>query len=155
IFGYLVKRNGLGRFAHQRELPAPDSHAVRPNRDTLLSMAVFDLDAGPVTITLPDPGPRFMSMYVVDEDHYAPVVHYGAGGHTLAREQIGTRYVYVGLRFLVAADDARDVTVVHALQDATEIEQKGGPGTFQVPNFDTVSWMRVRDALFALGNTLT
>ena len=57
------------------------------NRDTLYSSAVFDLDAGPVTITLPDAGKRFMSMQVIDEDHYVPTVVYGAGSHTLTREQ--------------------------------------------------------------------
>jgi hypothetical protein len=34
---------------------------ARANRDTLYSAAVFDLDAGPVTITLPDAGQRFMA----------------------------------------------------------------------------------------------
>ena len=32
---------------------------------------MFDLDAGPVTITLPDGGDRFMSLLIIDEDHYA------------------------------------------------------------------------------------
>ena len=54
---------------------------------------MFDLDAGPVTITLPDAGQRFMSMIVIDEDHYVPTVVYGAGTYTLTKEQIGTRYV--------------------------------------------------------------
>ena len=49
------------------------------NRDTLYSTAVFDLDAGPVTITLPNAGKRFMSMQVVNEDQYTPEVVYGAG----------------------------------------------------------------------------
>ena len=49
------------------------------NRDTLYSSALFDLDAGPVTITLPDAGKRFMSMQVINEDHYVPEVFYGAG----------------------------------------------------------------------------
>ena len=40
------------------------------NRDTLYSAAVFDLDAGPVSITLPDAGRRFLSMQVINEDHY-------------------------------------------------------------------------------------
>ena len=43
---------------------------VRMNRDTLYSSAVFDLDASPVTITMPDAGPRFMSMQIWDEDEY-------------------------------------------------------------------------------------
>ena len=47
---------------------------VRSNRDTLYSGAVFDLDAGPVTITLPDAGKRFRSIQVFDEDQYTPMV---------------------------------------------------------------------------------
>ena len=44
-------------------------HTVkRGNRDTLYSVGVFDLDAGPVTISLPDAGKRFMTMIVIDED---------------------------------------------------------------------------------------
>jgi hypothetical protein len=31
---------------------------IRMNRDTLYSAGVFDLDAGPVTFALPDPGKR-------------------------------------------------------------------------------------------------
>jgi hypothetical protein len=46
---------------------------IRTNRDTLYSGAVFDLDGGPVTITLPDVGARFMSMQVIDEDEYTPM----------------------------------------------------------------------------------
>ena len=57
------------------------------NRDTLYSAAVFDLDAGPVTITLPDAGKRFMSMQVIDEDQYSPHVVYGAGQHTFTKRE--------------------------------------------------------------------
>ena len=60
---------------------------IRLNRDTLYSSAVFDLDAGPVTITLPDAGKRFMSMQVINEDHYVPEVVYGKGSYTLDEEQ--------------------------------------------------------------------
>ncbi|HEX3346920.1 MAG TPA: DUF1254 domain-containing protein, partial [Acetobacteraceae bacterium] len=73
-----------------REPAAIDNQIViRMNRDTLYSAAVFDLDAGSVTITLPETGKRFMSMQVIDEDHYCQDVFYGAGKHTLSREQIG------------------------------------------------------------------
>lgn len=83
-FGIFVKRGSLGKFVHLRELPL-EGTGVRPNRDTLYSEAVFDLDAGPVTITLPDAGKRFMSMMVVDEDHYAREVAYGAGDYNLTQ----------------------------------------------------------------------
>src|SRR5271168_905176 len=59
----LAKEAGLGKFRHQRA-PAPldKQRVARLDRDTLTSNAVFDLDAGPVTITLPDTGKRFLSM---------------------------------------------------------------------------------------------
>ena len=66
----------LGKFVHFRDFPL-DKTGVRPNRDTLYSQSVFDLDAGPVTITIPDAGNRFMSMIVFDEDHYVNGVYYG------------------------------------------------------------------------------
>src|ERR1700693_39525 len=88
-----VKEAALGKFFHNRE-PAPidKQDIIRLNRDTLYSAAVFDLDAGPVTVTLPDAGKRFMSMQVIDEDEYTHGVFYGAGSHTLTRQGIGTRY---------------------------------------------------------------
>jgi hypothetical protein len=74
----------VGKLLHHREPISIDFPIVRPNRDTLYSLSVFDLDAGPVTITLPDAGQRFMSMQVIDEDHYTPEVVYGAGSHLRA-----------------------------------------------------------------------
>ncbi len=60
-FAGVVKNGGFGKFRHGRELAPPAQQGiVRPNRDTLYSFAIVDLDAGPVTITLPDAGKRFM-----------------------------------------------------------------------------------------------
>jgi hypothetical protein len=44
-FALFVKRGVLGKFIHFRELPL-EGTGVRPNRDTLYSEALFDLDAG-------------------------------------------------------------------------------------------------------------
>ena len=147
-------RQGIGRFLHYREPMSPDFPIVRPNRDTLYSLSVFDLDAGPVTITLPDAGRRFMSMQVIDEDHYTPEVIYGAGTYTFTREKIGTRYVSLGIRILVDPANADDIRQVQALQDAIAVTQPGGPGRFEVPNWDPVSQKKVRDALLMLATTL-
>src|SRR5580698_9476895 len=58
-FGGVAKSGGFGKFHHSRE-PAPidNQTVIRLNRDTLYSSAVFDLDAGPVTVTLPQSGKR-------------------------------------------------------------------------------------------------
>lgn len=154
-FAGIVKDGGVGAFFHHRE-PAPiDNQAViRLNRDTLYSAAVFDLDAGPVTVTLPDAGKRFMSMQIIDEDQYTPEVVYDAGPHTLTKEQIGTRYVVAAVRTLVDPNDPGDLDAVHALQDAIKVDQPGGPGKFEVPKWDPASQKIVRDALVALSSTL-
>ena len=151
-----LKENGFGKFEHHRELSPIDAQTiVRMNRDTLYSAAVFDLDAGPVTITLPDAGKRFMSLQLISQDEYSPPAAYGAGKHTITKEQVGTRYVLVGVRTLVDPNDAADVKEVHALQDAIKVDQPGGPGKFETPKWDPVSQKKVRDALIVLGTTLT
>src|SRR4029077_6544752 len=57
-------------------------------------------------------------------------------------------------RLLVDPGDPKDLQQVHALQDALKIEQPGGPGRFEVPNWDPASQKKVRDALLALNSTL-
>jgi hypothetical protein len=136
VMASIVKDGGFGKYVHHRELYPVDAPIVRPNRDTLYSFSNFDLDAGPVTITLPDARQRFMSLQVIDEDQYTPEVHYGAGRYTFTREKIGTRYVQLGVRILVDPNDPEDMKKVHALQDAITVEQPGGPGHFEVPNWD-------------------
>ncbi len=153
-FGSIVKDGGFGRFNHIRELsPLDNQLVIRQNRDTLYSPAVFDLDAGPVTISLPDAGDRFLSMQVIDEDHYTHQVVYGAGEHTLTRDRIGTRYVATPVRILVDPNDPADVSAVHALQDAITVQQDD-PGVFEIPDWDPVSQKAVRDALIAFAATL-
>lgn len=153
-FGNIVNAGGFGKYFHIRELsPVDHQLVIRVNRDTFYSAAVFDLDAGPVTITLPDSGDRFLSLQVIDEDHYTRDVHYGAGQYTLTRDDIGTRYVATPVRILVDPNDPADVSAVHALQDAVAVRQ-AGTGSFDVPNWDPVSQKTVRDALVTLATTL-
>ena len=155
FFGGVVKDGGLGRFRHRREPMSIDHQGViRGNRDTLYSPAVIDLDAGPVTVTLPEAGGRFRSMIVIDEDQYAPAVIYDAGAYTFTRKQIGTRYVLLAMRTLVDPEDSADLAKVHALQDAATVSQPGGPGRWEAPAWDQASQKKVRDALLVLASTL-
>ncbi len=153
-FAGIVKNGGFGKFDHTRE-PAPidKQTVIRLNRDTLYSSAVFDLDAGPVTITLPEAGDRFMSMQVFDEDQYTHGVHYKPGEYTLARKDIGTRYVAVAVRTLVDPSDPEDVKKVHLLQDAIGASQPA-TGSFDIPDWDHVTQKKVRDALLTLATLL-
>ncbi|MBX3581286.1 MAG: DUF1254 domain-containing protein [Rhizobiaceae bacterium] len=153
-FSNVVNEGGFGQFTHRREPADIDNQTViRLNRDTLYSSAIFDLEAGPVTITMPDAGDRFMSLMILNEDHYVPMVHYGAGPVTLDKETVGTRYVVAAVRTVVNPSDEEDLKAVHALQDAIKVEQ-ASRGSFEIPNWDQASQKKVRDALLVLQSTL-
>ncbi len=109
-FGRVVKAGGLGKFIHNRELTPLDKQVVvRMNRDTLYSGAVFDLDAGQATITLPNAGKRFMSMQVINEDQFTHAVFYEPGSYTFAQGKAGTRYIDVIVRMLADPSSPRDL----------------------------------------------
>ena len=154
-FAGVVNNGGFGKFRHGRELAPPVQQGiVRPNRDTLYSFAIFDLDAGPVTITLPEGAKRFMGMQVVNQDQYTPATYYGAGTRTLTRAMISTRYAIAVVRFLVDFSNTEEIQQVHALQDAIKFSQERS-GTFEIPNWDQVSLKKVQAALLQLGTTVS
>jgi hypothetical protein len=146
----LLKEADLGKFKHNREPASIDNQTViRLNRDTLYSFGVFDLDAGPVTVTMPNAGKRFMSLQIINQDHYVPAVYYDAGSHILTKENVGTRYVVAGVRTLVDPNDPQDLKQVHDLQDAIKVSQKG-EGKVDLPNWDQAARKDIHDALLVL-----
>lgn len=154
FFGQVVRDGGFGKFHHQRWLADAENQSVtRPNRDVLHSHAVFDLNAGPVTITLPEAGRRFLSLQIFDEDEYVLDVAYGGGSRSYSREWAGTRYILAVVRAFVDPRMPADLRDVPALQDAIEVEQDG-PGRFEVPTWDQGSQSKVRQALLSLADTV-
>ena len=146
-FANILSEGELGRFSHKRELvPVDHQVVVRSNRDTLYSEMVVDLDAGPVTVTLPDLGGRFVSLLAISEDHFAFRTVYDPGQYTYTRAEAGTRYLILLVRTFVNPNDPADVATVHALQDAITSQQVA-PGTFEIPRWDKVSLKRVRDEI--------
>ncbi|MGX5817070.1 DUF1254 domain-containing protein [Chitinophaga lutea] len=154
-FAVAVKQAGTtGRFYHYRQLmPIDDQTVIRTNRDVLYSAGVFDLDAGPVTITLPDPGKRFMSMIMIDEDQYSQTV-YAPGTYTYSKDKVGTRYMMLALRTFIDPDNDSDIKQAHALQDAVKTQQ-ADTGKFEVVHWDETSRQRLHDSLVEVGNKLT
>ncbi len=151
-FAGFVKQGGFGKLNHERELADIDRQAViRLNRDTLYSMGVFDLDASLVSVTLPDTGKRYMALQVVNEDHYTTDVFYAPGTYTLAKENVGTRYVCLIIRTFVDPNDAADVKAVHALQDSIMVTQQA-IGQFETETWDPESLTVIREALLNLVN---
>jgi len=150
-----VKQGAFGKFVHIR-MPTPidKQDVIRMNRDTLYSIGVFDLDAGPVTIVKPDSGGRFQSMLVINQDHSMLPVEHGAGEFTYTKEQIGTRYVFIAFRTFVDPTNPDDVKAANALQDRIEVKQDS-TGSFEIPEWDEASLKKVRDAINVLASTRT
>ena len=126
---------------HFRDLPLEGTACV-PTATRSIPQAVFDLDAGPVTITLPDAGNRFMSMLIIDEDHYALEVDYGAGRTHFRRENVDTRYVFA--RRSDAGRPRRPSGHGGGPQapGCDRVEQPGGPGKLELPNWDKAARTR-------------
>ncbi len=106
-----------------------------------------------MTITLPDAGKRFMSMQVINQDHYAPTVVYEPGTHTLTREKSARATCWSAIRTLVDPDDPKDVQQVHALQDAIKVEQTAA-GQVRGAELGPGQPEEVRDALLVAGYDL-
>ena len=153
-FMTVVKRGGFGRFTHERDFaPAGRQAAPWADGDVLRSRAVFDLEMGPISITVPAAGARFVSLEALDEDHYTLAMFYGPGTYTFSFENVSTRYVLIVVRIMVDPADRADLARVLELQEAIVISRLGG-GRFVIPNWDPVSQAKVRVALQLLANTI-
>ncbi|NTU77981.1 MAG: DUF1214 domain-containing protein [Chloroflexales bacterium] len=153
-FKAFVDQGGFGRFFHLRQpTPVAKQDVIRMNRDTLYSLGVFDLAAGPLTLHKPDAGGRFQSIQIVNQDHYSLATVYDPGTYTFTQEDVGTRYVLGLIRTFVDANNPADVQRAHVIQDQTTASQ-AAPGAFEVPDWDQEALARLRDALNVLAATL-
>jgi para-nitrobenzyl esterase len=150
-FAKTALNGGFARFRHYRQMAEIDKQdVVRMNRDTIYSRGVFDLNAAPLTITLPDTRKRFMSMQVISEDHYTIEVVYAPGRFIYTKDKVGTRYVFIIIRTLADPQNWLDLKAANALQDAIKVEQPRS-GWFETPNWDLGSQSKIREALIDLG----
>jgi hypothetical protein len=145
---------GINRFVHNRVPAAIDDQTViRLNRDTLYSFAVVDLARG-ATITVPEHGDRYVSVMVVNEDHFVDAIFHDPGDYELSQERFGTRYVVVAVRTLVDPNDPADLDAVAALQDRVALVSHSAE-PFPYPDYDPTSFDQTRQALLALARNLT
>jgi len=154
MFSRLAAATGLGRWTHTRGLKGLDDQPViRQNRDTLYSSAIIDVRDG-VAVTLPDTGGRYISAYVINQDHYGILILREPGEHRLTRDLVGTDYAAILVRILVDPNDPADVALVNRLQDGLMLAG-GGTGAFPLPAYDEPSHTQTRDALLALGRGIS
>ncbi|MBD8023082.1 DUF1214 domain-containing protein [Microbacterium gallinarum] len=140
---------GVNTFRHNREPASIDAQTViRLNRDTLYSFAIVDLSEG-ATLVVPDAGERYLSVMIVDRDHYVRAVLHDAGTYDLADQAPGADYVLVAARTLVDPDDPDDMVRVAEVQDALQLEAASSV-TFAGDEYDPASLDATRSALLAL-----
>lgn len=149
MFSRLAAGVGLATWNHTRGLKSLDDQPIiRQNRDTLYSSVIVDVREG-VELTLPDTEGRYISAFVVNQDHYAPFLLREPGTHVLTRAAVGTDYATILVRILVDPNDPDDVAEVNRLQDGLRLAG-GGAGEFPLPVYDETSHADTREALLVL-----
>ena len=123
------------------------------NRDTLYSGAVVDISAG-ATIIIPDAGRRYVSVMIINQDHYNNKVLHEPGKYDLTTDEFSTPYVLVAAQVLVDQADPGDVAAVNALQDQFGL-QASSARPFVMPTYDQASFDATRAALLELAKGLT
>lgn len=80
-------RSGLNEFVHERDIAGPEFSAFRvPNVDTLYSNAWFYLEDAALHLTLPDCGPRYFTLNLLDAHGNASNISlrtHGQGPHSI------------------------------------------------------------------------
>ena len=149
MFSRLAAPCGVGGWNHTYEpTPLDNQPVIRQNRDTLYSMTILDVRED-VTLTLPDTGERYISAFVVNQDHYGLAILSEPGEHLLTRDFVGTDYVGVIVRILVDPADAADVAEVNRLQNELRLTG-GGSGLYPLPDYDEASHTETREAILEL-----
>jgi len=152
--GYAETMDAFGKFAVNRKHYDVDNQVtVRGNRDTIYMFGTFDLTS-PLTITMPDPGDRYMSLQLINQDHSMPASIYGPAKTTITMEDMGSRYILIGIRTFANPNDPADMKVAHALQDAVVVEQ-ADIGKLEMPNWDKQGVVTLRDAINVLNATMS
>jgi hypothetical protein len=154
MFAALTQQAGGVNRLHHNRVPTPldQQPVIRMNRDTLYSMAVVDLQGG-ATVTVPDAGDRYVSVMVVNNDHYINRIVHDAGELRLTIDEFDTRYVTVVARVLVDPNDADDIAAVGAIQDGFALKADSSE-PFAPGEYDTESLDDTRTALLHLAKNV-
>ncbi len=144
-----AQAGGVNVLAHFRvPTPLDEQSVIRMNRDTLYSFAVVDLQGG-ATLTVPPSGDRYVSVMVVNQDHYINRIFHDAGDHDLSMEEFDTRYVLVAARVFVDPADPADITAANQVQDGIAVRVESAE-PFTSPDYDEDSFTAVREAVLEL-----
>lgn len=141
---YAQKQPAINELIHlKKPISVAEQVVVRSNNDTLYSIGVVDARKG-FTITLPDTGSRYLSAYVINQDHYPEEVFYGEGTYDVEAD---TDYVFIVVRTQMNPSDKADVeTVVNSIQPQIKIKSNSAI-PYVMPKFNKEKVVALRAEL--------
>ncbi|MEI7760979.1 MAG: DUF1254 domain-containing protein [Thermoleophilia bacterium] len=152
--GLQAQAGGVNQWGHFRApTPLNQQTVIRMNRDTLYSWVLANISKG-ATLTIPDPGGRYASVMLVNQDHYINRVLHQPGEYELTTAELDTPFVLVAVRTLIDPADPDDLAAVNALQDQFQFSA-GSSEPFSSPNYDEASLDATRQALLELARGLS
>ena len=154
MFGALMQQaGGVNGFGHNRTpTPLDQQTVIRMNRDTLYSFAIVDISGG-ATLTVPESGDRYVSVMVVNQDHYINRIFHRGGDYSLTVDEFDTPYVLVAARVFVDPGDEADVAAVNALQDGFAVTASSA-APFTPTDYDRESLDTTRRSLLELAKNV-
>ena len=143
-FNNITKFVGTNKFLHfpVKGFDLKNQTVVRMNRDTIYSAAIVNVSNG-ASITLPEAKGRYMSVMVVQNDHYIDQVFKKPGKHII---KANTEFVAIGVRTRIDPNDPLDGDRVQALQNAIKLNIKATK-PHALPNYDMDQLVALRDKL--------
>ncbi len=150
-FYNVTKLVGMNTFFHfpTGAFDIDNQTVVRMNRDTYYSGAVIDTTQG-ATITIPETNGRYLSVMVVQNDHYIDQVFLEPGTHEITSD---TEFAMVAMRIRANQSDPGDDEAIAALRAGVKLEV-GGNATHIRPNYDMDQLVALRDELTVEGTKL-
>ncbi len=122
--------------------PLDAQSIVRMNRDTLYGAAIVDTAKG-ASIEIPDiDDGRYISVQIIDNDHYTPAVFYKPGVHQIPA---ATRYVAAIVRVeILDASSPADIAMANAIQDQFVVRATSAV-PMPDPTWDMRSFLKLRN----------
>jgi hypothetical protein len=144
---------GVNQWLHlTAPTPIDQQTVIRMNRDTLYSIAVANISEGAV-LTVPEYGDRYVSVMIVNQDHYINRIIHEPGEHRLTIDEFDTPFVGVAARVLADPENADDVAAANAIQRMFTLTA-GADTPLEMPDYDEASFTAVREAVVELGHHL-
>ena len=130
-FYNITKLVGMNTFFHFPigKFDLDNQTVVRMNRDTYYSAAIIDASEG-ATITIPETNGRYLSVMVVENDHYIPQVFLEPGTHEI---KTATPFAMVAMRIRSNNNDPDDAAKIEITMEAYRFNAylRGYKGTRQ------------------------